>query len=523
MPYASTQTLARPKERPLERPVSDYIEDRFDTSPLILLVDDNPDDRERYARYLRKIEGTTYRYAEAEGFDSMRAQLMLRTADCILLDYSLPGQNGLDILREMAVSHPFLPVIMLTGQGNETIAVQSIKEGAQDYLVKSQLTPELLHQHIDCALRHCRLKREHAQLMEALRTSEDTFRALIEHASIGMGIVSPQGRWQRVNPALPRMLGYPQGVLLANDFQSLLHPDDRATALQEWEKVAGGKTANHHFECRFYGRKGRTVWAHVSLSMVRRPTGQSSFIVAQMEDVTQRREVERIKDEFISVVSHELRTPLTSIRGALGLLTGTIARTLPEKAQRLIQLASDNSERLILLINDILDIDKIASGHMRFDMAEHRVESLITQAVSANQPYADRCNITLSADPVPPELRICVDTMRFQQVLANLISNAAKFSPPGETVIVRVEVSETRVIVSVIDHGPGIPEEFQDRIFGKFSQADSSATRQGSGTGLGLHISQQLVHYMGGEIGFDTAAGIGTTFHISFPRLPDDA
>lgn len=498
-------------ERPPVRPATED-----GTSPLILLVDDNPDDRERYVRLLRKVEGVAYRYVEAEGFESMRAHLARHEADCVLLDYSLPGQNGLDILRRIMPEHPFLPVIMLTGQGNESIAVQSMKEGAQDYLIKSDITPDLLHRHIVSAVRHCRLQRERNHLLDSLRTSEETFRSVIEYATIGMGIVTPQGRWRRVNPALCQMLGFPEALLLVNDVQSLLHPDDRAEALGHWGRVADGQQDSHCFACRFIGWDGRVIWGQVSLSRVRRNDEEGGFIVLQLEDVTERREVDRLKNEFISVVSHELRTPLTSIRGSLGLLSGVQADVLPDKAKRLVKLAYDNSERLILLINDILDIDKIAAGHMRFDMDVHPLEALIAQAVEANQPYAARHQVTLEAAPVPPGLFICVDATRLQQVLSNLISNAAKFSPPGEAVTVTVAESGGWVVISVIDRGPGIPEAFRERIFGRFSQADSSATRAVSGTGLGLHISQQIVQHMEGEIGFETEVGTGTTFWVSF-------
>jgi len=511
----------------LEAAATRRLADQDASSPLILLVDDNPDDRERYVRLLRRVDGVAYRYIEAEGFESMRTQLSRREADCVLLDYSLPGQNGLDILRLVMPDHPYLPVIMLTGQGNESIAVQSIKEGAQDYLVKADITPDMLHRHIASAVRHCRLQRERSHLVEALRASEETFRSVIEYATVGMGIVTAEGRWRRVNPALCHMLGFPEALLLANDVQSLLHPDDRDDALAHWERVAAGVEDSLCFACRFVGWDGRVIWGQVSLSLVRRREAEDSFIVLQLEDMTERREVDRLKNEFISVVSHELRTPLTSIRGSLGLLTGGVITGdgLPDKAKRLVQLAYDNSERLILLINDILDIDKIAAGHMRFDMEVHDLEPLIRQAVEANQPYAARYNVTLDAflaGPFAdgaPGLRVRVDATRLQQVLANLISNAAKFSPAGEAVTVRVSENGGRVVISVIDRGPGIPEAFRDRIFGRFSQADSSATRAASGTGLGLHISQQIVRHMDGEIGFDTGIGAGTTFWVSFPRV----
>ncbi len=236
-------------------------------------------------------------------------------------------------------------------------------------------------------------------------------------------------------------------------------------------------------------------------------------------DITERKEMERIKSEFISTVSHELRTPLTSIRGSLGLMVGTMSEAFPDKAKRLIDIAHKNSERLILLINDMLDIEKIASGQMRFDMKDENLAALIDQAVETNQPYAERLTVKIVIDPVPADLVIRVDQQRLLQILANLLSNAAKFSNPGEIVTVRAEVNNAMARICVDDTGQGIADEFRDRIFTKFSQADSSATRSKGGTGLGLNISKEIAESMGGMVGFKSKLGKGSTFWVEFPLM----
>ncbi len=226
----------------------------------------------------------------------------------------------------------------------------------------------------------------------------------------------------------------------------------------------------------------------------------------------------RMQREFISTVSHELRTPLTSIRGSLGLLVSGTVGPVPERAQSLLQIAKKNCERLVLLINDLLDSEKIESGNMRFDMVVQPLQPLIQQALSMTQAYADQYQVSLRSDCPETQVWVSVDSDRMLQVLINLISNACKFSLPGTEVLVQMRVQEdNRVRVAIIDHGPGIAVAFRSRIFQKFSQADSSDTRAKGGTGLGLSISQALIQHMHGEIGFATEIGQGSEFFFILP------
>jgi signal transduction histidine kinase len=237
-------------------------------------------------------------------------------------------------------------------------------------------------------------------------------------------------------------------------------------------------------------------------------------------DVNDRRKVEQMKSDFISVVSHELRTPLTSIRGSLGLIAGGVVGELPEKARVLVGIAAKNSDRLMRLINDILDVEKIESGQMGFRFIPQELMPLVEQALESNRAYGEQFNVGLRLLEAESGVRVRMDADRMQQVLANLLSNAAKFSPRGGTVEVRVKRrDEAGVQVAVTDHGKGIPLELQDRVFEKFFQADASSTRQKGGTGLGLSISRAIVERHGGQMGFVTAPGEGTTFWFDLPEL----
>lgn len=241
-----------------------------------------------------------------------------------------------------------------------------------------------------------------------------------------------------------------------------------------------------------------------------------------VDDVIQAKELEKIKDELIAVVSHELRTPLTSVIGALGLIKRQLQKEgATGRYGELFEIAYSNSFRLNMLVNDLLDIEKLMAGKMAFRIEPLALADLLQQAVQENKSYADQYAVRLQLSPLTEDFWVAVDRLRFQQVLSNLISNAVKFSPKAATVEITATRQQDSVRIAVRDHGPGIPQEYQSRIFQKFSQADTSASRKKEGTGLGLAISRELVERMDGAIGFESELGRGTTFFINFPLHGD--
>lgn len=256
-----------------------------------------------------------------------------------------------------------------------------------------------------------------------------------------------------------------------------------------------------------------------------------------VRDITDRKKVERLKNEFVSIVSHELRTPLTSVRGALSLITGGVVGEIPPEAKAMVDIAYKNSERLILLINDILDIEKIESGKMDFHLQLIDLVPLVEQAIESNCSYAEQFGVKLVLESEVSEARVNVDRDRLIQVLTNLLSNAAKFSPTDSTVIIKIQHYQPDwlnppdrsaiqclstpshfIRVSVSDRGTGIPENFRSQIFQKFAQADASDTRRQTGTGLGLSICKAIIERLNGYIDFETELGVGTTFYFDLPE-----
>ncbi|MES2977035.1 MAG: ATP-binding protein [Pseudomonadota bacterium] len=260
------------------------------------------------------------------------------------------------------------------------------------------------------------------------------------------------------------------------------------------------------FDLNFYPRFGDGKLEHEVIGFF-----------AMGSDITEFKRVDRMKTEFVSTVSHELRTPLTSIRGSLGLIAGGVAGQMPGPASKLIDVAMNNCERLIRLINDILDSEKIESGKIHFDLLVHDVKDVVQLAISANEGFAEQHNVKLRLKAPREPLRATVDADRLIQVITNLLSNAIKFSPPDGAVEIHLAKTDHVVRVEVRDSGPGIPEVFRKRIFQKFSQADSSDTRKKGGTGLGLNISRAIIELMGGTIGFASERGMGSVFHFELP------
>lgn len=273
-------------------------------------------------------------------------------------------------------------------------------------------------------------------------------------------------------------------------------------------------------EYRVHYRDGRIAW--LAGQAVAEPAADGGVLWhGFVHDVTERKRIEEMKNGFVATVSHELRTPLTSISGALGLLAGGAMGEVPERMRPMLDIAHQNAQRLGLLIDDLLDMDKLAAGKVAFDMRPQALMPLVEQALAANRGYAERHDVHLHLGAREDDARVAVDAARFQQVMANLLSNAIKFSPPGALVEVSVTAGEQWLCIAVIDQGPGVPAAFRARIFEKFSQADDSATRRQGGTGLGLAITRELVERMRGRIDFSSVEGQGARFFVELPRASD--
>jgi signal transduction histidine kinase len=268
-------------------------------------------------------------------------------------------------------------------------------------------------------------------------------------------------------------------------------------------------------------RDGLEVEVEFTITPLVNEAGDLVSIIAQCQDITQQLEAERLKKEFTSTLSHELRTPLTSIIGSLQLVNSGVVGDASGEISELAAVAERNAQRLLDLINDLLDIDKIESGKFTLQPETVRLDELVQESLVLNKSFADRFRVGLEVRGEVPDVRLHVDRKRLMQVMTNLLSNAAKFSPEGSAVEVGTRCIDGMVRVEICDRGPGIPDDFRSRIFTRFAQADSTTTRHKGGTGLGLAICKRLIELMNGRIGFDQRPGGGTTFHFELPVLAE--
>jgi len=356
---------------------------------------------------------------------------------------------------------------------------------------------------------------------------ERFFDQLFERSPVAMQIFAPDGTLLRTNEAFRNFLGLPSREAGVGWYNVLSDPFAlEVGSTERFRRALAGETVerrNHTVDLAPASRRLKMASRQVHFDSVFFPVyddeGAVEAVVLMLWDTSDRKRAEMAQSEFISIVSHELRTPLTSIRGALSLLAAGVPETLSPTTSSLVEIAARNSERLLALINDLLDIQQITSGKLQMNLRRIRLEPLVLQALEENMGLASELGVELALVRSDADLSVNADPVRFLQLLSNLLSNAAKFSPPEGTVEVFLEREAGHARLSVRDHGPGIPEEFHNRVFASFAQADMSSTRSRGGTGLGLSITKALVERMGGRIDFETETGRGTTFHVWLPAV----
>jgi two-component system, OmpR family, sensor histidine kinase VicK len=493
----------------------------MESSLRLLLVEDSEDDALLLLRPLRKA-GYQLTVERVDTAGAMSIALAMRPWDIVISDYVLPKFGAQQALELVKAHNLDLPFIVVSGVMGEETAVAIMRAGAHDYLLKDQLVR--LVPAIERELREATIRREKRKAEEELRNAYEGLEALVQVRTAELktaneslkqlaaivesskdSIISTtlEGTILSWNLGAEKMYGYSASEAIGQSLSTLL--------LIEAENTES--INNQHV---VHQRKdGYVMDVFLTISPVKDASGVTIGQSWIARDITDLRAVEKLKDEFVSVVSHELRTPLTSIRASLGLLMMGKLGELPSACQQFIEIAVNNTDRLIRLINDVLDLERLESGKLKLSKQMCNFTDIMTQAIATMQGMAEAKQIQFLNPGLEIVLEIDVD--RILQTLTNLLSNAIKFSPVETIVELSAIADETWIYVTVKDQGRGIPEDKLESIFGRFQQIDASDSRQQGGTGLGLAICRSIVEQHGGRIWVESTMGLGSAFRFTLP------
>lgn len=438
---------------------------------------------------------------------------------CIVIDSPIYNEQG-ELTGVIGVSIDISDRILAEEELKRTKAeleVRVSQRTAELIQANRQLQHELnQRQQAEIALQEELLERKRAEA--ALQQSEALFRSLSESAPIGIFKTDANGNCVYANPRCQPISGLKMAEFLDDGWMRSIHTNDLNNILSKWRET---KTKQQEFsvEIRYCHRDGTVRFGRTKIAPIISKTGETIGQVGTIEDITEARAIEQMKSEFISIVSHELRTPLASIRGSLGLIAAGVLDDDTEAAKEMLEIAATEADRLVRLVNDILDLERLELNKVTLDKQWCDAHSLMQQSVQALRHLAEESRITLQLEPV--SMQIWADPDRIIQTLVNLLSNAIKFSPPQSIVKLSVQEQSNQVLFQVQDCGRGIPADKLETIFGRFQQVDASDSRSKGGTGLGLAICRNIIQQHGGTIWVESSLEKGSTFYFTLP-LPSE-
>ncbi len=493
----------------------------------ILAIDDTPENLALLSQILTE-KGYKVR-SVTKGSTALRGA-KAAPPDLILLDVKMPEMNGYEVCRHLKADEKTrnIPVIFISALGDVFDKVKAFQMGGVDYITKPFQVEEVLARldtHLTIRNLQLKLQQQNTQLQQeiARKTAAEAkfakaFRACPNPIAIA---TVAQGQFVEVNHSFLQMSGYLASEVVDHTLEQIYSQ----SALEIYHKSLEKSQSQgfvHNQELEFRTKSGQTKIVLLSMELIELEGVQCTLQI--MNDITERK---RLENEFISLVSHELRTPMTSTIGALDLLNSGQLGTLSDRGQQILKVAIRNTERLIRLVNDILDLERMKSGKISIKRVEYDLKNLLIQAIEVMQPMAEKAEVELKLESSNVNLNL--DPDRILQTLTNLLSNAIKFSQPGSTVILKTTVTKSLqhkittinyCQIQVQDSGRGIPADKLESIFERFQQVDASDSRTKGGTGLGLAICRHIVEGHDGHIWVESALEKGSIFYVNLPLIP---
>jgi PAS domain S-box-containing protein len=505
----------------------------------VLLVEDNPAD---IGLVRDMLDDSQFELEVTHRVTSAVSLLASDTFDVVLLDLTLPDSDGLESFEAIHAAAPQIPIIVLTGLDDEVLAGNSMKGGAQDYLIKGQIDSKLLSRSIRYGIERKRILSENerirreaenahreavtlnevnARLYTALRESEIRFRNMADHAPALIWVDNLKG-CEFVNRSYLDFVGASFKDVEGMNWLQFVHADDKNDLSAKYEEAVT-KGARFEAELRFRRHDGEYRWIR-SIGVPRRnEAGTSLGYVGCSIDISDiknseaaLKDADRRKDEFLATLAHELRNPLAPIRNAIQILKLTSNGS--RNAERSLTIMERQVEHMVRLIDDLLDVNRISQGKIELRIDEIDLRTVLTHALEASQPVIDNFGHSLIIDIADQMIPINGDLIRLAQVFENVLNNAAKYTNQGGRIWLKATVDASSVCVSVKDDGVGIEPSMLDKVFEMFMQLEGSEKRSSSGLGIGLSITKNLVEMHGGTISAKSnGIGRGSEFIVSLP------
>lgn len=425
---------------------------------------------------------------------------------------------GLSYIRQAALAFvlpALLPLIV------QLFLLQTSMSTAMGIMVSLFLLMSLtgIRRNFDNTQQNITLRMESTEHEQALMESQQKLALHVEQTPLAVIEWSIDFHVTDWNPAAESIFGYTKAEVMGKHAIELIVPDEAKPLIDDiWaallQQKGGLKTTNENITKD--GRRITCEWYNTPLI---NQQGEVIGVASLAQDISERLRIEQMQTDFISTVSHELRTPLTSIRGAISLFKGQALAPDSDEYKQILNIANNNTERLLMIINDILDIHKFESGKMQMDFQDINLAAFLKDAVASNHNYAEQYQVSYNLQPVDETLVVKADSNRLMQVMYNLLSNAAKFSRSAQSVEIEAYQHEGMARIVVIDHGAGIEAEFMPQVFDRFSRQDSSNIQQTGGTGLGLSIVKKIIEQHGGKISLQSTIGQGTRVYVDLPLI----